>query len=69
MPKVTGYDAARRLRQRRGVDCPVLIAVTGWKQTSDRILAKLAGFDYHVAKPYDPNELVRLPAKMRLEAR
>lgn len=69
MPKVTGYDAARRLRQRHGVDCPVLVAVTGWKQASDKILASLAGFDHHVAKPYDPNELVKLLAKIRREAR
>ena len=69
MPKVTGYDAARRLRQRYGEDCPVLIAVTAWKQASDKILANLAGFDHHVAKPYDPNELIRLLAKLRLAAR
>ena len=69
MPKVTGYDAARRLRQRHGADCPVLVAVTGWKQASDKILANLAGFDHHVAKPYDPNELVKLLAKIRREAR
>jgi CheY-like chemotaxis protein len=60
MPKITGYEAARRLRQRYGDDCPVLIAVTGWKQASDKILASLAGFDHHVAKPYDPAELIRL---------
>ena len=60
MPKITGYEAARRLRQRYGDDCPVLIAVTGWKQASDKILANLAGFDHHVAKPYDPSELMRL---------
>lgn len=65
MPKVTGYDAARRLRQRYGEDCPVLIAVTAWKQASDKILANLAGFDHHVAKPYDPNELIRLLARLR----
>ena len=64
MPKVTGYDAARRLRQRCGEDCPVLIAVTAWKQASDKILANLAGFDHHVAKPYEPNELLRLLAKL-----
>jgi CheY-like chemotaxis protein len=60
MPKITGYEAARRLRQRYGVECPVLIAVTAWKQPSDRILADLAGFNYHVAKPYEPAELLRL---------
>jgi CheY-like chemotaxis protein len=69
MPKVTGYDAARRLRQRYADECPVLIAVTAWKQASDKILANLAGFDHHVAKPYDPNELIRLLAKTQRAAR
>ena len=60
MPKVTGYEVARRLRQRHGEDCPVLIALTGWKQASDKILATLAGFDHHMAKPYDTGELLQL---------
>jgi len=69
MPKITGYDAARRLRQRYGDDCPVLIAVTGWKQASDKILATLAGFDHHVAKPYEPSQLLNLLATLRPGAR
>jgi len=69
MPKITGYDAARRLRQRHGDDCPVLIAVTGWKQASDKILATLAGFDHHVAKPYQPSQLLNLLATLRPGAR
>ena len=60
MPKVTGYEAARRLRLRYGNDCPVLVAITGWKQASDKILASLAGFDHHVAKPYEPAHLIEL---------
>jgi len=69
MPKITGYDAARRLRQRYGDDCPVLVAVTGWKQASDKILATLAGFDHHVAKPYEPSQLLNLLATLRPGAR
>ena len=65
IPKVTGYDCARRLRQRYGDDGPMLIALTGWKQASDKILANLAGFDHHVAKPYEPAELIRLLSKLR----
>jgi CheY-like chemotaxis protein len=65
MPKITGYEAARRLRQRYGERCPVLVAVTAWKQASDKILASLAGFDHHVAKPYEPADLIRLLAKVR----
>jgi len=69
MPKITGYEAARRLRQRYGDECPVLIAVTGWKQASDKILATLAGFDHHVAKPYQPSQLLNLLATLRPGAR
>ena len=65
MPKITGYEAARRLRERYGVECRVLIAVTAWKQPSDRILADLAGFNYHVAKPYEPAELLTLLERAR----
>ena len=60
MPKISGYDVARRVRERYGKEGPVLVALTGWKQASDRILATLAGFDHHVAKPYDPGVLLQL---------
>ena len=60
MPKLSGYDVARHLRERYGKAGPVLVALTGWKQASDRILATLAGFDHHVAKPYDPASLLAL---------
>jgi CheY-like chemotaxis protein len=69
MPKITGYEVARRLTQRYGERCPVLVAVTGWKQASDKILATLAGFDHHVAKPYDPNALISLLAQLPPAAR
>ncbi|OAI50279.1 hypothetical protein AYO46_10415 [Betaproteobacteria bacterium SCGC AG-212-J23] len=60
MPKLSGYDVARHIRERYGKDRPVLVALTGWKQASDRILATLAGFHHHVAKPYDPGALLAL---------
>lgn len=60
MPGMTGYDVAREIRQVFGGTRPLLIAVTGWKQSSDRILARLAGFDHHLAKPFDPNALLEL---------
>ncbi len=69
MPKITGYEAARRLRSRYSDDCPVLVAVTGWKQASDKILANLAGFDHHVAKPYEPADLLTLLSKIPPAAR
>jgi CheY-like chemotaxis protein len=68
MPKITGYEAARRLRQRYGDECPILVAVTGWKQASDKILASLAGFDHHVAKPYQPADILNLLASVSRRA-
>ncbi len=62
MPGMTGYDAAREIRQEFGKARLKLIAITGWKQSSDKILARLAGFDHHVAKPFDPTALLELIA-------
>ena len=62
MPGMSGYEVARELRQEFGKLRPLLIAVTGWKQSSDRILAKLAGFDHHVAKPFESKTLLDLIA-------
>jgi DNA-binding response OmpR family regulator len=60
MPKLSGYEVARHVRERYGKAGPILVALTGWKQASDKILAQLAGFDHHVAKPYDPGQLLAL---------
>jgi CheY-like chemotaxis protein len=60
MPGMTGYDVARELRAEFGRLRPLLIAVTGWKQSSDRILARIAGFDHHVAKPFEAKTLLEL---------
>lgn len=60
MPDLNGYEAARLVRGRYGSASPLLIAVTGWKKASDRLLAELAGFDHHVAKPYNPQHLLSL---------
>ena len=64
MPGMNGYDAARELRQEFGKVRPMLIAITGWKQSSDRILARLAGFDHHMPKPFDPKALLELIAPL-----
>lgn len=60
LPDRNGYDAARELRKRYGEKHPVLIALTAWNKSSDKMLAELAGFDHHVGKPYDPGALLAL---------
>jgi DNA-binding response OmpR family regulator len=61
MPGMTGLDVARKIRQLCGHERPLLIAISGvYKQSADQILGKLAGFNYYLAKPYDPSVLMAL---------
>jgi signal transduction histidine kinase len=57
MPKVHGYEVARRLRGDPGTSGCVLVAVTGWGQEDDRKRAREAGFDRHLVKPVGPGEI------------
>ena len=68
MPHMSGYDVARTLRERYGSARPVLIAVTGRAGDSDRSQAHAAGFEHHVAKPYDPRALLELLARLARRA-
>jgi len=60
MPQMSGYEVARRLRERYGSARPALIAVTAMTRTVDRAQARAAGFEHHVGKPYEPRELLAL---------
>jgi PAS domain S-box-containing protein len=66
LPKLDGYEAARRIRaQRPGVDGVMLIAITGWGQDDDRRRSRDAGFDAHLTKPVDYLDLKKLLAQWR----
>jgi CheY-like chemotaxis protein len=60
MPKLDGYETARRLRRRPGGESVLLVAQTGWGQDDDKQRAKQAGFDRHLVKPLDPDALNQL---------
>ncbi|HEX6530930.1 MAG TPA: response regulator [Burkholderiales bacterium] len=64
MPKMSGYDVARTLRERYGSARPVLVAITGRAGDADRQQARAAGFEHHVAKPYEPNALLNLIGRL-----
>ncbi len=53
MPGLTGYELARRIRQRSECSHMYLVAVTGFGQSSDREKALEAGFNEHMVKPVD----------------
>jgi CheY-like chemotaxis protein len=60
MPDLSGYEVAQELRREpwgRGIQ---LIALTGWGQEKDRQQALEAGFNQHLTKPIDPDQLEAL---------
>jgi CheY-like chemotaxis protein len=60
LPRLDGYEVARRLRTRPyGADL-VLVALTGWAGKDVRSKAAEAGFDYHLVKPVNWEELERI---------
>ena len=59
MPVMDGYELAHRLRAQEGRQ-PILVAVSGYGQPNDKERAFAAGFDAHLTKPVDTNELAKL---------
>lgn len=57
MPRIDGLEAARRIRALPGGDQPLIVALTGWGQRADRERTQAAGFDVHLVKPADPEEI------------
>ena len=53
LPKLNGYDVARRIRQQPWGRGTTLIALTGWGKDEDRRLSQEAGFNFHLVKPVD----------------
>ncbi len=68
LPGMSGYSVAQELRRMfHPAQGPLLIAISGkWVKPSDRMLARLAGFDHHLLKPCDPQQLLDLLAPLRL---
>lgn len=60
MPRLDGYEAARRIRNQDWSRDTLLVAVTGWGASDDSEEATAAGFDHHFTKPLDPAELRKL---------
>jgi CheY-like chemotaxis protein len=65
LPKLNGYEACRRIREQPWGKSVVLIAMTGWGQEDDRRRSHQAGFDHHLVKPVDPQNLMKLLAGLQ----
>lgn len=66
MPGEDGYFLIREIRDREGKEGGRIpaIAVTAFARTEDRHRALDAGFQAHVAKPFEPAELVSLVVRL-----
>jgi CheY-like chemotaxis protein len=60
LPKLNGYEVARKIREQQAGKDIVLIALTGWGQEEDRRKSKESGFNAHIVKPVDFPELTKL---------
>ena len=62
MPVMNGYEAAKTIRSMEREDAKVIpiIAMTANAFTEDRLRAKEAGMDEHIAKPVDVELLVKV---------
>ena len=65
LPVLNGYEAAQRIRELQCDKKPVLVALTGWGQDSDRRRSESAGFDAHLVKPVDDRVLGKLLVELR----
>jgi PAS domain S-box-containing protein len=52
LPKMNGYEVARRIRGKLGGGV-MLVALTGWGQDRDRRRSQQSGFDHHLTKPVE----------------
>jgi DNA-binding response OmpR family regulator len=69
MPEHSGWDTAREIRDAIGPARPLLIALSGqYTKGADRILSQLAGFDYYLTKPCDPDVLLALLTSVKPSA-
>jgi DNA-binding response OmpR family regulator len=60
MPGLNGFEAARRVRREKWGQDVMLVALTGWGQEDDRRRSAEAGFDKHLVKPVEYEEVDRL---------
>lgn len=65
LPGMDGYEVARKLRQTPGGEQALLIALSGYGSAEDKERAREVGFDAHLTKPANVEELQRLLTRPR----
>jgi DNA-binding response OmpR family regulator len=70
MPKLSGWEIARSIKKRYGRHSPLLIAISGrYKKMTDKMLSQIVGFDHYLVKPYEPRDVLKLLAPLRISGR
>ena len=62
LPKLNGYEVAQQIRQQDALKQTVLVALTGYGLESDRKRSQAAGFDHHLVKPANFDEIENILA-------
>ena len=68
LPGLDGYQVAQRIRQQDKLKGIVLVALTGYGQESDQQHSQEAGFNHHLVKPADFNEIENILATVMQKA-
>ncbi len=68
LPRMDGYEVARRVRQESALQNVTLVALTGYGQELDRQRSLKAGFDHHLVKPADFEKLQQILATVAEKA-
>jgi len=58
LPGIDGYEVSQRLRARHG-DALMIVAVSGYCTAEDQARSMAAGVDQHLAKPVNPESLLK----------
>jgi signal transduction histidine kinase/DNA-binding response OmpR family regulator len=64
LPGMDGYEVARQVQQRPGLEEVLLVALTGYGRDEDRQRAEEAGFDVHLVKPVHADDLPAVLARV-----
>jgi len=65
LPLADGYEVAKQVSARTNGKKPLLIALTGYGAPEQRTRALDSGFDLHLVKPVEPEQLARLIGQER----
>lgn len=60
MPRLSGFEVCRRLREEPGLERTKIVMLTAAAQETDRQRGKAAGADEYLTKPFSPLKLLSL---------